>query len=283
MKIHLNDLPRYSKWPARLLNEEEWKVKKKNRSELEREYEVEKYGAFLKQVDEKKLRSSIDVTYINNHLNPPTEKLLYSIGSDLYYGNVLEAHHQYNTIIKDTFTFPEPPKNIVELGCGYGRIILSLMEDKSFSESKFQAAEYARSGIALTKLCAENMKLNLEVGWCDFFEGLVKDIQIPKNSVIFTHMATTSIPILPDIFLESLLALEPQAILFLENSLDSLEGEDLLTLMRRAYIRQNDYNTNLLTLIESFQEKGKCKLTKVKHNLAGWNPLLPVSLFKVTL
>ena len=45
----LDELPKFSKWPARLLGLEPWETKEKTAEEIEREFGREKWGALLEK------------------------------------------------------------------------------------------------------------------------------------------------------------------------------------------------------------------------------------------
>lgn len=49
-KFTLDDLPRFSPWPRRLLGLETWQQRQKTSEEISREYENEKWGSLLNQL-----------------------------------------------------------------------------------------------------------------------------------------------------------------------------------------------------------------------------------------
>src|SRR5260370_34117231 len=48
-EISLDELPRWSHWPKRLLSLEPWSVPARDSRKIEREYNVDKYGALLQR------------------------------------------------------------------------------------------------------------------------------------------------------------------------------------------------------------------------------------------
>ncbi|MDA0991672.1 MAG: hypothetical protein O3A51_13095, partial [Verrucomicrobia bacterium] len=58
-EMTINDLPRFSKWPARLLGIEPWAQRTKSRDEIDREYETESWGAYLGRIQQEGLLDSI--------------------------------------------------------------------------------------------------------------------------------------------------------------------------------------------------------------------------------
>jgi hypothetical protein len=48
--------------------------------------------------------------------------------------------------------------------------------------------------------------------------------------------------------------------------------------MRRRYIEINDYNRNLVTVLEAAEKEGRIRILTQSPNLFGRNPLLPASL-----
>jgi len=49
-------------------------------------------------------------------------------------------------------------------------------------------------------------------------------------------------------------------------------------MLRRRYIEINDYNRNLVTLLQEHETKGTLKILKEERSLFGNNPLLPISV-----
>lgn len=56
----INDLPRFSPWPERLIGSESWQQRHKTPEEIIREYEHEKWGSLLRKVQEAKRDVSVE-------------------------------------------------------------------------------------------------------------------------------------------------------------------------------------------------------------------------------
>ena len=48
--------------------------------------------------------------------------------------------------------------------------------------------------------------------------------------------------------------------------------------MCRKYIKMNDYNTNLLTILKKAEKAGRIEIIEEKKNVIGSNPFLPISI-----
>lgn len=271
----VNDLPKYSKWPARLLGLVPCNQRVKSKSEIYRIYEVETYGACLKRVKNEGLENIITTKMLDTWQCKFDAPTLYTIGSSFFQGSFEEAHLKRLDVIRkyvNKFFTSEP---IVELGCGYGSVILTLAGLPEFKYTKFLAAEYTPSGRELTKLCAKNQGIDLDIGWCDFADIKITDLDIPEGALIITCSATSYVPILPNSFTTSIKALKPKMVIHFEPVYEHYHGNTLLDMMRRRYIEIQDYNRNLLTLLK---DDSNVQILLEEHTVIGINPLYSQSV-----
>ena len=75
---------------------------------------------------------------------------------------------------------------LVELGAGFGAKIFKLSQKKEFKNIPLKAGEYTNAGIKLIKLIGYNTNVDIEVGYCDFQEMILKDFKILKMP-LFLH------------------------------------------------------------------------------------------------
>jgi len=272
----INDLPRFSPWPARLLGSEPCLKRYKTPKELTREFEYEKWGPLLDRVH--KAKGYVTLEEVDNWIFEGQEPSLCGIGNRLELLSPLEAHRQYLNLIQTTLKPYMPAAALAELGAGYGRIIIALSQCSDFAGIPILAGEYTTSGMQLLKYLASSQNLPIEVGHCDFSSSQVFDFVIPRRSVIFTSYATHYVPELKVDFVKALCGCEPKLVIHFEPCYEHCDPNTLLGLMRRRYIEVNDYNTNLITLLHDQQEKGNIKILKEKPAVFGTNPLLPASV-----
>ena len=270
-KFTVNDLPLYNPWVKKLLGLEEFIPKIKNEKELEREYENEKWGVLLKKTEESEIACSIEnVDSIAFDGNSETFSFY---NDELLKSTYGELHKKYIELVYATVSPYLPAPAIVELGSGYGTVILNLAKYLKKDQSLI-AAEFAASGVKIIRRIADFENFNLKAGSCNFYDLNLDDLNIPAGSIIFTSFATTCIPELPNTFLDALLATNPKLVIHFEALYEHCD-DDLFGLLRKKYIMVNDYNKNLLTLVDNHPN---ITITERILPIIGINPLLCASI-----
>jgi hypothetical protein len=273
-KISLNDLSKYSDWPKRIIRCEEFEKKYKTSEEVTREYNLDKWGELLEKLKntEGTLKESIDLSF------DKCADIPVLIDNELTLLSQFSTFERYITLIADTLQKHSPIANLVELGAGSGNIILSLAKHNFFKNAGFYAGEYAENGINLIKMIAEKEKIDIKVGKCDFTKSRIIDIGFPNNSVVFTSFSIVCIPKLGSAFLDYMLDLKPSLVIHFEPCYDYYNIDTVLGLMQKRYIELNDYNTDLVSVLNKGQKENKIKILDVRKNVFGANPFLPASV-----
>ena len=272
----VNDLPKYSLWPARLLGLEKWEQKIKTTEEIMREFEHEKWGQLLEKVEQKNkpiFVEEVDEWYYQN--NSPQ---LCNIKNRLVLLNYRKSHKIYLDLLKKIFKKYLPASALIELGAGYGSVIIPLAGRKPFCHIPIYAGEYTVSGTKLIRIISQNEKKQVIAGHCDFNLPGFLDFEIPMGGIIFTSYSLHYLPKLTNKLIESFLSLNPKVIINIEPCYDHFAGNTLIDLMRRKYIEVNDYNRNFVTLLKECEKKGKIEILEELPVLFGTNPFLPASV-----
>jgi hypothetical protein len=275
-EIPLDDLPRYSPWPARLLGGEPWQPLIKNPQEIEREFEVEKYGPLLKR-----LHGAAGIPALE-------EADAWLMGSDqpvpCWLGERIEllaparAMGAYRGMVASILTEFLPAAALVELGAGYGGVVLDLGRRAPFRGMPLLAGEYTASGRKLIGLLAQGLGQEITIGTCDLDSPGITGLTVPPGAIIFTCYAAHYVRELTDSFVNALCAFRPSVVVHLEPCLEHCAPDSLLGLMRRRYIEVNDFNRNLVGLLKRSAEAGQIELVAERPCLFGLHPLLTVSL-----
>ena len=168
--------------------------------------------------------------------------------------------------------------SLVELGAGYGSKILNLSNHDNYKDLPLYAAEYTVNGCEAIKLLSERMDKKIKVGYCDLKEEVIKDIDIPKDSVIFTSYAAHYVQKMEPTFIDFILEMEPKIIINFEPCYENHSSSKFGDMWRR-YIELNDYNTNMITLLENSHKNKKIEL-EITENVIGCNPFLPISIIR---
>jgi hypothetical protein len=272
----LNNLPQFSKWPARLLGLEPWERKKKNAQELIREYEHEKWGPLLKRIE--KAGRDVKVQEVDRWVFEGVGESLCVLGDGLHLLSALAAHVRYLDLVEQALKRFLPATALVELGAGYGSVALSLKQREAFRNLPLIAGEYTPSGVALIQKLAAAQGCDVVAGHCDFTQANVTDLEIPAGALIFTSFATPCVPHIPMSFVHALASRRPTRVVHFEPCYEHCDRQTLLGLMQQRYLEVNDYNTNLSTLLHEAENQGSIRILEERPAIVGSNPLLVASL-----
>jgi hypothetical protein len=272
----LDELPRYSKWPARLLGLEPFGRKTKNEAELNREYEVEQWKPLLKSAKESP--TPMTVTDVDRMMFGQSKDVFCRIQDEFRVMSGTDCYGLYHELIADTLESLLPCSSLVEIGAGYGSIILNLAKRHRFLDLPIHAYEWTPSGRELTKELAKNDGLSPEIGFCDLNSKEVLDPPPPEGSIIFT---SSVFPCIPELKKESILSLastRPKAVVHFEPIYEEYEESSLWESMVLSYLHINDYNRNALSVLESLEGDKIIEITQRKRACWGYNALLPHSV-----
>ena len=118
--IDLNDLPKFSPWPSRLLGLSSFKQVLRSNDYSLREYE-KKFSDILQSYNNQKFTSLFEALgFINTKLQPSylfifDEKIYFTENNSMFWSFI------YSEIIKVLGLYLKLDDTLVELGCGWGR------------------------------------------------------------------------------------------------------------------------------------------------------------------
>jgi hypothetical protein len=272
----IDDLPRFSPWPARLLGLTSWQSCRRTPVEVKREFDRDKWGALL----ERYLGSGGSATLENveDWALGSAQPSLCSIGESFELLTPRESLRRHYQLVTDTLHRLLPATCIVELGAGYGGAVLRLAADARFSGTPLYAAEYTGSGRELLNRLAHAFGAAVRVGGCDLSEASICDFKPPAGALVFTCMAAHYVPQLEDSFVEGLGRFRARAVVHFEPCYEHFDELSLTGALRRRYVEVNDYNRNLVSLLHRHAASNVIAILEETRAVMGVNPLLPVSI-----
>lgn len=205
------------------------------------------------------------------------ELVVYADGSELFETTAKDAHLRYRDFVASILSEYVPASALVELGAGYGSVIVDVARRPEFAGVPMFGLELTPAGIQLIKHMSEAENVNVTAGECDML-AKVTDVPVPPGSVVFTSYAACYERRLEKSFLNGIAALRPKAVVLIEPCYEHCDDSTLLGLLRRRYIEVNDYNTNLATLLHEESEAGSVKILDERKAAFGPNPLLAASV-----
>ena len=241
-------------WTARLLGTETFQ-KKRDAEQIIREYNKNKWGVLLQRelynVEHAKT-VELEILAGQNWRTAPTP---FSLGDEIFETTGATCLSMYFSMIRSRF------KNYkadfyCELGCAYG-YNLALFDRPGYG------GEFTEAGITVGR------RLGISVEQFDFYNCDSYRFIRPR-SVVFTVQALEQIPD-ASAFLEGMRSQRDRvdAVLHLEPSFIS-ERRDLFGLLRNRYLEINDYNRNLVTLL---QQAADVELLEFDRDYFGSPPL----------
>jgi len=276
-KVDLNDLPRWSQWPARLLGLAPWTIPSRTIEKVDQEYDRDKYAQCLDYF-----------TSAGENITPeevkqfefglgPADRVCISIGNDLHEVSLSEARARYYQLFLDTMrTEVEKCKTVIELGAGYGFNLWMLQQH--FGNCRFWGGEYSRNAIQLAaRLYQNNPKITVE--YFNFYDPSTYAVlaEAERPIVVFTAHAIEQLPCSSLVFDTLFRYHENIQAVFHFEPVYQLHDETLLGLMRRRYAEVNDYNRDLLCELQS---RSCIRVVRLQADVLGLNPLNPTSIIQ---
>jgi hypothetical protein len=267
-ELELNDLPKWSKWPARLLGTEHFAEVKRDHAKIHSEYSVDKWQKCSDILDKSGARATAHDLRMNYHEFTSGDERPCLLNGKLYLAKISEIMPIYDELIVSAV---QPSLSstgqLVELGCGPG-FIMSMLSTR-FPQARFIGGDFAESAVALAKRLypmPEKISVSKFDFYADNFELLEK---LSGGATIFTCQALEQIPDCRKT-IETLSKYRDKIdrVVHLEPGYD-LYDNSLLGHMRKRYIQINDYNRNLFSTLQGRKD---VEVLRCEENVIGWNP-----------
>lgn len=268
--FELNDLPRYSRWPSEILKEG-CEKRVKNPEQISREFGLEKWGCLLKKWQEHPCGIEAVRAW---EISP--EALLPALDhGSLMLMAASAAHERYADLIEGAL-LEDPSAHLVEIGCGYGSILLELMGRARLHYQSVFGLEYTSEGMELARNLAAWHGHNLTIGHGDFNSENITDVEIPRDCDILTSYSFHYVRDTRSALL-NILNLKPRRVLHFEPILQHYENDAILGLLQRRYLEINDYNSSLRSELTRLADEGIIEIIREEAMAFGANCLLPAS------
>lgn len=276
-KVHLNNLPAWSDWPARLLGLAPWCTPSRTIEKIDQEYDKDKYARCLDYCVHAGENTTPEEVKQFEIGSGAADKTCVSWGNDLYEVCPSEARADYYQLLLDTARAEvEKCETVAELGCGYGYNLWMLKQH--FPTKAFVGGEYSKNAVQLaSRLYQYDPKIRvLHFNFYDEKSYTFLERVKPPVVVLTVHAIEQLQSASP--ILDALLRYREivQAVFHLE-PVFQLQDETLLGLMRHRYVVINDYNRDLLS---ELQKRSYIRILDIQTNVIGLNPLNPTSVIQ---
>lgn len=276
--IELDDLPQYSHWIHYLLGLKKLsRTLNKNADSISREYGQDKWGILLEKL---RLLENPSITDADK-LSIEDNKIAFYANGKLFVDEASEIQSYYFHLIRTELqSLSEMSGHLVELGSGYGSIILKLASLNGFDASKYTAGEITDTGVACMNLLASHLGNRFEAGFCDLNDLNLVNFNVPENAIFMTCWAAAYVKGFSRNTLNEIIKYNPKVVIHIEPIYEHWSEDSLLHMLWKRYSQMNDYNQNLLKTLKSYETEGLIKIIEERKNIIGINPLAPVSLVK---
>lgn len=279
LRIDLDELPRYSPWPARLLRSSDEPLRSKTLAEVIREFDTDKWGQLV-ALAEAGRGYSIDVLEEAEAAGDTVQPFFEDGG--IFLATVRHSRMRHLQRLREALApYVANASCLVELGAGYGAKLFRLARLPEFSSLQLMAAELTATGRELLRRVAAQAGLDVVVAACDLSAGTI-DRRIPSRALVFTSYALHYVPVLPRGLPSWLASFDPVAVVHCEPCLEHYSSRSLHDLLCAAYVQVNDYSRNIASVLEAAHGSGEIEIVSMLSKVIGENPLLPASLITWT-
>ena len=272
--LSLDELAAWSRWPSRLLGLEEWVPQARTVEKVEAEYNETKYSECLRYYEEHPGASIDDIRRFQSSRSLGSE-ICFSLGSSLYVTDFETAHEtRFGIFLSAMRPLMKDAQTIIELGCSYGYNLHLL--SKHNQEHSFIGGELSENAVDLGgRLFREQPRIQLRR--FNFYDPKSYEFlnELPGPLIVLTVHAIEQLPSC-QVVIENLLRFGKRIdrVIHFEPAHDR-HDTSLLGLMRQRYTEMNDYNRDLVSVLENSAD---VQLLQYEPEVVGITPMNPTSI-----
>lgn len=169
------------------------------------------------------------------------------------------------------------PDYVIEIGSGLGTNFLELVR-AGVHDVKFYSLEFSKSGRNFQERLFEKLRIDCNVGSYDIFSPRILDI--PGTGLIFTSFVWSLMPLTSYNLIESVISSKPCCVINYEPIFEFNQGNTQFQRRVRNYIDRNDYNRNLFTVLEIYEDESLIEINEIRRNVFGASAYLPGSIIR---
>jgi hypothetical protein len=274
-EIPLNDLPKWSGWPAKLIGIEDFAAVTRDLNKIHAEYSEDKWQSCADNFEKSNgTANAYDLRVIYYDINSEKRRAAIVNGKLVDASNA-DVMAWYDEILTTAMADAvKSAKTIVELGCGMGHMLWVLR--KVFPGLQYRGGDYADSAVALAASLYKSTP-EISVSKFNFYApdyDLIEKAEGPV--VVFTSQALEQIPTSAGV-VETLSKYKNKIsrVFHMEPAYALYDDGSLLGQLRRRYIELNDYNRDLIPTLQSRKD---VEILRLEPHIVGWNPFNSLAL-----
>lgn len=275
--LDLNILPKHTPWVERLLGLTPFEQKNRTIDQIEREYNGDKfkkcnelYEASGGKMSPFELRVAIDRIGLDEAADAVCD-------GDVVLATLREINDRRNEILTEALRpAAERGDAIVELGTAFGFNLDHFA--RHLSPSKFVGADYSENAIALArKLFADDSRFHFDT--FNFYDPSYAVLDaVPGKMTVLTAQAIEQMPTAAPL-IAALRTVRDRVseVVQLEPNHAAHEADSLIGALRKRYGDLNDYNRDLIPLLE---EDPEIEILEKSVAVIGFNAFNPLTLVR---
>ncbi len=274
-RVELNDLPRHEPGPTVLKRCLETPPQVRDRAQIEREYDGEKFAGALARHESSGGAMTLRDMRLSEYGCVGETEWCFSENDGLYVAALTEVQDRIDTWLADAVTARAGGcRTVVELGCGYGYNFSQLID--RLPDTRFVGGDLSANALELGRRFYRD-RANIDFRPVDFTADSYKLLDEAEPPVlIFTCHAVSQIASAGHL-IDTLARYRDRIAGVVQFELVYEAFDDsLLGMLRKAYARACDYNMDLLGEVR--RRADLVEEIVLEPNVIGANPLNPLSL-----
>lgn len=275
-RVAIDDLPKYSEWPSRLLQLTDWDMCTRDTERSKKEYAKKWRNIFtlFKKYKKYKFEKALDRLYIESG---STEFLVFVAGSFYWVENSSEYwDYYYSFLICQLKKYINSDDTLIELGSGWGRNLFYLYTHSLYG--KGIGGELTTEGIDSANVIASHYQLPITFYKFDYNKPSKFFLSKMKGAAVLTQNSIEQIPNIKASTLLKIAQACPKVVCHFEPVYEHNANPTMFHLMCRRYTEMNDYNRNLLSVLKQLEQKGYLQIIKEQQNVIGTTAFNPCSI-----
>lgn len=169
----------------------------------------------------------------------------------------------------------EPTDEIIELGCGYGFNLFSLVSNNI--TNPMWGYDISHNAIKTGNEINDHYKLGIKFGECDIINDLDK-INI-ENKVVLTYYSLEQLKYHTGTIIDKIIKGKPKEVIHIEPVME-LYGNTIQDRVSKLYMKAMDYQDNLFTTLLKLEKENMIKILQAQRLGYAANPLNEASLIR---